>query len=286
VLICHRGAQLDRLGLSRWLASFSHLAGIVELDEPAKRTAQRVRAQVRRSGWIRFIDVMAFRAFYRLAYRRADEAFERETVERLATRYAEPPRDTPVLRTASVNSAECVAFLRQCRPDFVIARCKTLLKPDVFTIPPGGTYVLHPGICPEYRNAHGCFWALVSRDLERVGLTLLRIDAGVDTGPVYGYFRCAFDERAESHARIQQRVLVDNLDTIRDRLLEAVSGRASPIDTTGRSSATWGQPWLTAHLRWKAAARRTGIPSGHDASAALSRRGSGERVADDGLRWR
>jgi methionyl-tRNA formyltransferase len=181
-----------------------------------------------------------------------------------------------VLRAASVNSAECVDFLRQCRPDFMVARCKTLLKPDVFTIPPGGTYVLHPGICPEYRNAHGCFWALASRDLERVGLTLLRIDAGVDTGPVYGYFHCAFDERTESHARIQQRVLVENLDAIRDRLLEAVSGRASPIDTTGRASATWGQPWLTAHLRWKAAARRTGIQSGHDASVALSRRGSGE----------
>jgi len=40
-------------------------------------------------------------------------------------------------------------------------------------------FVLHPGICPEYRNAHGCFWALVNRDLARVGVTLLRADRGV-----------------------------------------------------------------------------------------------------------
>ena len=126
----------------------------------------------------------------------------------------------------------------------------------MFQVPSHGTYVLHPGVCPEYRNAHGCFWALASGDLERVGLTLLRIDAGVDTGPIYGYFTYRFDERQESHVRIQQRVLTENLDAIRDRLLEAVAGRAERIDTSGRTSAVWGQPWMTAFARWKWAARR------------------------------
>ena len=93
----------------------------------------------------------------------------------LRTIAADAPACTNVLRTTSVNSAECVAFVRACAPDFMLARCKTLLKPAVFTVPPGGTYVLHPGICPEYRNAHGCFWALACGDLSRVGLTLLLI---------------------------------------------------------------------------------------------------------------
>jgi len=35
---------------------------------------------------------------------------------------------------------------------------------------------MHPGICPEYRNSHGCFWALANDDPERVGVTLLQID--------------------------------------------------------------------------------------------------------------
>ena len=70
----------------------------------------------------------------------------------------------------------------------MVARCKRILKERIFAVPRPGTYVLHPGICPEYRNAHGAFWALARRDLDKVGLTLLRIDKGVDTGPVYGYF--------------------------------------------------------------------------------------------------
>jgi folate-dependent phosphoribosylglycinamide formyltransferase PurN len=280
VLICHRDAPIDQVGLSRWLASFSNLVGIVELDEPTGRTVRRIRSQIKRAGLLRFLDVLAFRAYYRLTSRAADAAWERRSVDELSRRFNAPEPGPPILRTGSVNSAECVEFLRQCGPDFVIARCKTLLRPEVFSIPRSGTYVLHPGICPEYRNAHGCFWALASGDLGRVGLTLLRIDAGVDTGPVYGYFTYPFDERTESHVRIQQRVLVENLDAIRDRLLAAVAGRVTPIDTRGRTSATWGQPWLSAQLRWKAAARAR---STDDASAALPRRRAENGVADNRL---
>ena len=42
-LICHRGADFDRKGLAQWLGSFSTVAGIVELEEPVSRTAQRIR---------------------------------------------------------------------------------------------------------------------------------------------------------------------------------------------------------------------------------------------------
>src|SRR5207245_10871947 len=59
-------------------------------------------------------------------------------------------------------------------PDVMIARCKVLLRREIFDLPPHGTFVLHPGICPEYRNSHGCFWALSRRDLGRVGMSLLR----------------------------------------------------------------------------------------------------------------
>lgn len=228
---------------------------------------QRIKAQVRRSGVWRLLDVLALRLYYRLAHASSDRRFEQDTVTALVKRFGPAPA-VPVLQTSSVNAPETVAFLQRCRPDFVIARCKTLLKPAVFQVPAQGTYVLHPGICPEYRNAHGCFWALSSGDLERVGLTLLRIDAGVDTGPIYGYFTYPFDERRETHVRIQQRVLSENLDAIRDRLLAAVSGHAERIDTSGRSSAVWGQPWLSAFARWKwAARRRTG---GAHAGVALS----------------
>jgi methionyl-tRNA formyltransferase len=123
-------------------------------------------------------------------------------------------------------------------------------------VPTHGTFVLHPGVCPEYRNAHGAFWALARRDLKNVGLTLLKVDAGVDTGPVYGYYTYDFDETRESHIVVMTRLALDNLDRLRDRLLEIWRGTAERLDTAGRPSATWGQPWLTSYLKWKWDARQ------------------------------
>jgi methionyl-tRNA formyltransferase len=122
--------------------------------------------------------------------------------------------------------------------------------------------VLHPGICPEYRNAHGCFWALANRDLDRVGMTLLRIDAGIDTGPVYLHGTCGYDELRDSHIVIQQRAVVENLDAIGRTLTAlAAGGDVQPVRTQGRRSAVWGQPRLTQYLRWKMAARRRPAPA-------------------------
>ena len=132
---------------------------------------------------------------------------------------------------SSPNSKEAEAFIRERQPDLVVARCKTLLAERVFSIPRLGTFVMHPGIGPEYRNAHGCFWAKASGDDDNVGMTLLRIDKGVDTGPVFGYFRVTAGVD-ESHVVTQDRVVTEHLDAIRDRLLKIEAGTAVPIDST------------------------------------------------------
>jgi hypothetical protein len=263
-LICHAGDDLNRFGLARWLASFTNLAGIVELHENRQQLKRRIQREIRRSGWLRFLDITAFRVYYRLRIAAQDDRWAAQRLSELAARYPELPASLPVLRTASANSGECEAFLKQVQPDIVIARCKQLLKPRIFQIPAKGTYVMHPGVCPEYRNAHGCFWALASGDLERVGMTLLRIDEGVDTGPVYGYFRPGLDEVNESHIVIQHRTVLDNLDEIRAKLEEIVAGTAARIDTTGRESRVWGQPWLSKYIRWKRAARRRTLHASHN----------------------
>jgi methionyl-tRNA formyltransferase len=211
---------------------------------------------MKRVGVFRFLDVLAFRVYYAIWLARADRRWEARTLDRLCRTYPDVASSIPVLITASPNTRECREFCRRAAPDMTIARCKVILKEEIFSIAKVGTFVIHPGICPEYRNAHGCFWALASGDLERVGATLLRVDAGVDTGPVFGYFRCDYDERRESHIVIQDRTVFANLDALEQKLTEIHGGVAAPIDVLGRQSGAWGQPWLSAYVRWKRAARR------------------------------
>jgi len=249
LLICHDDAPLDREGLARWLGSFSTFTGTVVIREPGGRLKKRIKREIARVGFWRFFDVLAFRLYYSLAHAAGDRVWEQRELERLRTSFSERP-ETPHVVVSSPNSPEAEAFIREHQPDLVLARCKTLLKEQIFTVPRLGTFVMHPGICPEYRNAHGCFWARATGDHQNVGMTLLRIDKGVDTGPVYGYFRVDAAP-AESHVITQHRVVLDHLNAIRDKLLEIEAGTAERVETSGRHSATWGQPWMTAYLRMR-----------------------------------
>lgn len=256
LLICHHGAAINEEGIARWLGSFSTVVGLVVVREPRGKVLRRIRGEWKRGGILSLIDVALFKAYYALVLARGDARWEAAALDRLQSRYPALPAETPRLSTDSPNSAAAQAFIARHAPDLVIARCKVLLKEQVFSIPRHGTVVLHPGICPEYRNAHGCFWALASADLARVGMTLLKVDRGIDTGPVYGFYTYDFDAATESHVVIQHRVVLDNLDAIRQKLVEVAEERAVPIDTAGRASKIWGQPRLTHYLRWRRQARR------------------------------
>lgn len=224
----------------------------------------------------RFLDVLAFRAYARLRLAARDAAWKDEAVRRLRERYPADLNTVPRIVVSSPNSEDARAFMAGLRPDLAIARCKVILKREVFELPRAGTFVMHPGICPEYRNAHGCFWALVNRDLDRVGMTLLRVDAGIDTGPVYLHGTCEIDEVQESHTVIQHRAVIENLDTIGGILLSLSRGeQVATINTEGRHSATWGQPRLTEYFRWKWAARRHRRPQ---ASGPRPRQAQGLRL--------
>lgn len=244
--------------MARWLASWTDLAVVIVIREPASRKRRRVKREIERVGALRFLDVLAFRVFQRVFLANRDARYAHDTLDALERQFPELPWSTRIVEVESPNAPEVEALLKEIHPTFMVARCKTILRKSVFMAPKKGTFVMHPGICPEYRNAHGCFWALANRDLERVGMTLLRVDAGVDTGAVFGYFTCDVDERRESHNVIQDRVVFDNLDAIRSTLERVLDGDAKPIDTTGRESRAWGQPWLTKYVRWKRAARRAG----------------------------
>jgi len=201
------------------------------------------------------LEKILFQLYYRFFLAAADQEWQEDMLRKLEARYGDLPDAVRHLETPSPNSSETKRFLGEIQPDIILARCKSILNKRIYSQARVGTFVMHPGICPEYRNAHGCFWALANRNTANVGMTLLKIDADVDTGPVYGYYRYDYDEVAESHIVIQNRVVFDNLDSLATKFREILAGTAAMIDSQGRKSRACGQPWLTRYLRWKRAAK-------------------------------
>jgi formyl transferase-like protein len=255
-VICHDGDSVNSEFLPQWLAGFADVVAIIVIREGRAPQIRRLRAEYRRVGFWRLFDILAFRLYYRIFLAAGDRAWERSELKRLTASMRATPAEFPTLMTPNPNDARVTDFLRRAAPDLMVARCKWLLKRSVYEIPSFGTFVLHPGICPQYRNAHGCFWALACNDPANVGLTLLRIDDGIDTGPIYEFFRYRFDAATESHIRIQERAVLENLDGIRSKLLEIAARRAQPLTVAADRSRNWGQPWLSAFLRWRRTARK------------------------------
>lgn len=163
------------------------LAGIVIERRPLALTAHdkvaRRQTMIRRYGLVRTINKLLFN-WMRSRVLAASEA---QTVnESLWPGGATPTyvSQVPSLVVASVNDADCIAFIKEQAPD-VIAVCGTsVLKPEVFTLAPKGTVNIHTGITPEYRSADPIFWALYRGEPEKVGVTIHFIDRGIDTGPI------------------------------------------------------------------------------------------------------
>jgi len=246
---------VDRRLLAAQLAAGSELTGILLIRNSPRQRRARLRREWKRSGW-RLLDVLAFRVFYNLRLAAGDRAWIRTRTTKELEQLPSPP-NVPVHETDDPNSEKAREFLASLGADAALAACKTILRPETFGIPAQGTFVVHPGICPEYRNAHGCFWALARRDLGRVGATLLRIDKGVDTGPVYAYYNAEFNDREDSHVVVQFRVVCDHLPSVLKDMKRACAGELAPLDVSGRASAAWGQPRLSDYARWKFAARRS-----------------------------
>ena len=251
VLMRHEDSRFEREVIEPWLASVSNLVGVVVIRNKRERTLQRIRTERRRSGVLGLADVAAFRLYYKLLLANLESKKIDQLIESTAATFPPVPENVPQITVDNPSDVSTKAFLRGCNPDAAIARIKLLLDQEVFSIPSAGTYVIHPGICPEYRNAHGCFWALANGEPENVGYTLLRIDEGVDTGPIFAQSGTDFDPAADGHLYIQYKVVADNLDEIASALHGAVEGNQEPLDISDRTSDVWGQPRLSSYARWK-----------------------------------
>jgi hypothetical protein len=115
------------------------LAGLILIRDRPGRLWRASRREIRRVGWVKFLDVMAFRAYARLRLSVRDAAWTKEAVADLRKRYPAALDAVPFVVVSTPNGADARAFLEQLQPDLAIARCKMILKKEIFEIPRVGT---------------------------------------------------------------------------------------------------------------------------------------------------
>lgn len=88
------------------------------------------------------------------------------------------------MQPANPNDAPSLERIRAARPDvLVVVAYGRLLRESLLESAPAGVVNLHPSLLPEYRGA-APIQAAIHDGRARTGVTLMRMDAGLDTGPV------------------------------------------------------------------------------------------------------
>ena len=91
----------------------------------------------------------------------------------------------PVIQPRSLRAEAATEPLRQWAPDIIIvAAFGQILRPHVLDLPPHGCLNVHASLLPRWRGASPIQHALLAGD-EATGVTLMRMDAGLDTGPMF-----------------------------------------------------------------------------------------------------
>lgn len=91
----------------------------------------------------------------------------------------------PIYQPKSLRREEAAEPLRAWGPDaIVVAAFGQILRPHVLYLPPHGSINVHASLLPRWRGASPIQHAILAGD-EATGITLMRMDEGLDTGPMF-----------------------------------------------------------------------------------------------------
>ncbi|NLW73228.1 MAG: methionyl-tRNA formyltransferase [Chloroflexi bacterium] len=90
----------------------------------------------------------------------------------------------PSYQPESLRSAEAAARLSAWKPDLiVVAAFGQILPKAVLSLPTKGVVNVHASLLPRWRGAAPIQAAIAAGD-DRTGITIMQVDAGLDTGPI------------------------------------------------------------------------------------------------------
>ena len=138
------------------------------------------------------------------------------------------PSDTPVhewaeshkitsYRPERLRDPKSIEGVRRGKPDLlVLADYGQIVPQELLDVPRHGALNLHPSLLPRYRGASPIPATILAGDRE-TGVSLIRMDAGVDTGPIVAQRRVPVDA-ADNAVSLESRLAVTASELLTESL--------------------------------------------------------------------
>jgi methionyl-tRNA formyltransferase len=130
----------------------------------------------------------------------------------------------PIYQPRTLRSLEAAEPLQAWDPTaIVVAAFGQILRPHVLELPPKGCINVHASLLPRWRGASPIQHAILAGDAE-TGITLMKMDEGMDTGPVYVKESTPIDAQ-ENSASLHDRLSLLGAEMVGRYLDDILSGR-------------------------------------------------------------
>ena len=160
-----------------------------------------------------------------------------------------------VYQPVTLKNDEARTLFTSLAPDLlIVVAYGKLLPPWLLSLPRYGAVNLHGSLLPKYRGAAPIQWAVASGD-EETGVCTMRLDEGLDTGPVYECEKTPIDPE-ESIQQLSARLATLGADLM-IRTIEGVLAGSLQAVPQDHSRATLA-PILTKEegvVDWKLSAK-------------------------------
>ena len=128
----------------------------------------------------------------------------------------------PVYQPARVREEGFVQTLRELEPDVIVVVAFGQIIPEsILSLAPLGCINVHASLLPGYRGAAPIQWAVRNGE-EKSGVTIMRMDAGLDTGDMISRVEVPLSEEETGGSLFDKlsqagaRLLVETLPTLAD----------------------------------------------------------------------
>ncbi len=126
-------------------------------------------------------------------------------------------RDIPVCQPHHLGTEDAAKTLARLVPDLMVVTAYGLiLPPEILAIPARGCVNVHGSLLPRWRGAAPVQRAIEAGDAV-TGVSLMRMEAGLDNGPVFARSEMAIDER-DTGGTLQAKLATAGGKLLRDHL--------------------------------------------------------------------
>lgn len=141
-----------------------------------------------------------------------------------------------VIKLAHVNDPDAVKTYRSLDWLFIVGWSQIASR-DVIDAPSKGVLGMHPSLLPQGRGRAAIPWAIL-KNLDKTGVTLFKLDEGVDTGPILAQREIPLTNSATA-TTLYREVAEAQVSLVTDVLPKMAAGTVSLVEQDESRATTW-----------------------------------------------